>query len=68
MVVWCMEDLKWQWTGTLDPSFAAVVARKNIPQVCQSTFFLFSWIKNTLIGKQFEDVELVKLKALSRDA
>jgi hypothetical protein len=31
-------------------------------------FFLFSWIRNTLKGKQFEDVKTIKLTVTSRDA
>ena len=79
MVVWHMEDSRWHCTGahTLDPSCAAVVARKDIPQVCQPpysqdmvpcAFFLFSWIRNTLKGEQFEDIKTIKLKVTSRDA
>jgi hypothetical protein len=70
MLVWCAANSSQQHAWAFGPIVQQFLAKHHIPQVrqlpclpdmvpCDS--FLFLWIKNTLKGKWFEDVETVKL-------
>jgi len=66
--VWCTANVT-RCTGALGPTYAAILAKNHIPNMSPPVrcrhgsmwLFLFPKIQNTLKGKQFAEVEAIKL-------